>query len=361
MRAMMSNKVTYAEIVEALSQKTGFSKQKSEDFTKALIAEVKAELQKTGKASITNFGSFKVKEVAERQGKNPQTGEPITIPAHKRVTFTPYKALREEVNAKYAHLESELIGEKEEKSETENEAVAKTPDEERSDMGLETEDVDIVEEEPKSFSRKERARGNNTGLIMVAVLILAVVALASAWFLLSTDEATQIVQQPPAEAKQEVDTTVEPDEVAEPMDETASTQEETQATEEVVSAEAESEEVQNSVEQVASRRDIEGNSYQVKADEWYWVIAEKVYGKSRFWPLIFQANRTVGDDPDKLYPSSGLEVPALEGTAENPTKSDYKRLSEASMLVAEAYWNAGKTEKADEYALFATWWVRLSK
>ncbi|WP_409029211.1 HU family DNA-binding protein [Gracilimonas sediminicola] len=128
----MSNKVTYGEIIEALSRKTGFSKQKSEAFAKALISRVKQELEETGKASITNFGSFKVKEVAERQGQNPQTGEPITIPAHKRVSFTPYKALKEDVNAKFAHLETELLGEKAEEKDEESAEPITSAEEKRS-------------------------------------------------------------------------------------------------------------------------------------------------------------------------------------------------------------------------------------
>src|SRR6056297_990378 len=122
----MSKKVTYSDIVNALSRKTGFSKQKTEAFVKTLLNQVKDELQESGKASITNFGSFKVKNVAERQGKNPQTGDPITIPAHKRVSFSPYKSLREDVNAEYEHLESELIVE----DETSSDEIIAEPGEE---------------------------------------------------------------------------------------------------------------------------------------------------------------------------------------------------------------------------------------
>jgi DNA-binding protein HU-beta len=46
---------------------------------------------------IANFGSFKVKERAERKGRNPKTGEEIIIPAKKVVSFSPGKNLKESV------------------------------------------------------------------------------------------------------------------------------------------------------------------------------------------------------------------------------------------------------------------------
>src|SRR6056297_1749512 len=159
----MSKKVTYSDIVNALSRKTGFSKQKTEAFVKTLLNQVKDELQESGKASITNFGSFKVKNVAERQGKNPQTGDPITIPAHKRVSFSPYKSLREDVNAEYEHLESELIEEGETSSDEKIAETGEKPEavekksaeksEEASEQEM-TEDTLVsgeVESEPKVF------------------------------------------------------------------------------------------------------------------------------------------------------------------------------------------------------------------
>lgn len=359
MRRMMSNKVTYAEIIEALSQKTGFSKQKSETFAKALIAEVKQELQETGKASITNFGSFKVKEVAERQGKNPQTGEPITIPAHKRVTFTPYKALREEVNAKYAHLESELIGEKKEKTESKPEvAPAKSEEKETSDLDLET--ADVVEEQPKSFDRRKRARGNNTGLIMVAILILAVVGLASAWFLLRTDDPGQTAMNSSVQNEMEAGTQEVPTKEGPANETESSSQAETQQPE-PPPVQSESTQPAETEEKASSRSVFEGDYYQVNDDEWYWVISRKVYGKAHFWPLIFEANFTRNTHPDSLEAGIRLKIPTLSGSADNLTAEDYAKLASGAALVSSAYENFGRDDKAEEYARYADKWNRMSR
>ena len=60
----------------------------------AAIAE-KADLTKEKAAEVLNFGTFEVRNRAERQGKNPQTGAPITIAAAKVPAFKPGKGLKE--------------------------------------------------------------------------------------------------------------------------------------------------------------------------------------------------------------------------------------------------------------------------
>lgn len=338
----MNKKVTYAEIIDALAGKTGFSKQKSEAFSKALIAEVKEELQETGKATITNFGSFKVKRVSERQGQNPQTGEPITIPAHNRVSFTPYKALKETVNEKYAHLETELVGQKEETSSL--------------DIQEETED-----ESPIIPEKRERKRpGSNTGLILVAVLILVVIAIVSAWFLISPSTENVMPQQAAVEQPERPETVsqVSKESSAQLQTDDSNSAEMNVETPPSKKVEMVNPETVKQTEVGSVNTEI---VYRVQKDDWYWVISEKVYGRSRFWPLLFMKNQTLKDDPDRLYPSTGLEIPRMEGTVEAPTKSDYARLAKASKMVSEAYLNFNKKEKSDDYARFAKKWMRLSQ
>jgi len=48
--------------------------------------------------SLPGFGTFKVKSMPARKGRNPNTGEPIEIAAHRKVTFTSAKALKEKLN-----------------------------------------------------------------------------------------------------------------------------------------------------------------------------------------------------------------------------------------------------------------------
>lgn len=63
----------------------------------AVFSAITGALENNGEFAMQGFGSFKVQETASRVGRNPRTGEQITIPAGKRVKFVPAKALKESV------------------------------------------------------------------------------------------------------------------------------------------------------------------------------------------------------------------------------------------------------------------------
>ncbi|MDR1926386.1 MAG: HU family DNA-binding protein [Endomicrobium sp.] len=85
------------EIISAIAQKTGSTKTTTETFLNGFIETVKETLKKGGDVSLVGFGTFKVIETKERNGRNPQTGKVIKISAGKRVKFTVGKNLKESV------------------------------------------------------------------------------------------------------------------------------------------------------------------------------------------------------------------------------------------------------------------------
>lgn len=87
------------ELISAMAEKAEISKK---DVEKALTAftNVVADVLVDGdKVAITGFGTFEVVERAERQGRNPATGDTITIPASKSPKFKAGKSLKEAVKA----------------------------------------------------------------------------------------------------------------------------------------------------------------------------------------------------------------------------------------------------------------------
>ena len=80
-----------AQLVETVAQKTGLKKKEAE-------AAVSAALREGEKVQIVGFGTFEVKERAERNGRNPKTGEAITVAASKHASFTAGKVLKESLN-----------------------------------------------------------------------------------------------------------------------------------------------------------------------------------------------------------------------------------------------------------------------
>ena len=89
-----------SEFVELFALKAGIGNTEAKLFIHALSETVTEVAISEGKSSISGFGRFTIKEVADREGIQPGTGERIIIPAHKRIYFTPYKRLANLVNNK---------------------------------------------------------------------------------------------------------------------------------------------------------------------------------------------------------------------------------------------------------------------
>ncbi|MDX1585198.1 MAG: HU family DNA-binding protein [Balneolaceae bacterium] len=107
----MDDKITFQDLIDAIAEQSGRSKQFTHDFIKDFASLVKEGLEKNGSVNIAGLGKFELKKMDERQGYNPETEENITIPAHNKIDFTPYKDLSELVNAPYAHMEPEVLEE----------------------------------------------------------------------------------------------------------------------------------------------------------------------------------------------------------------------------------------------------------
>ena len=78
--------------------KTEISKNDAEKAVKAFTDAVAEELAKGGKVQLVGFGNFEVSERPAREGRNPRTGETMTIAASKTPKFKPGKALKDEIN-----------------------------------------------------------------------------------------------------------------------------------------------------------------------------------------------------------------------------------------------------------------------
>ena len=84
------------DLINAISEKSGLSKVDSKAALEGFVSAVSDGLKKDGdKISIVGFGTYSVARREERQGRNPKTGSPITIPARNAVKF---KAGKELVN-----------------------------------------------------------------------------------------------------------------------------------------------------------------------------------------------------------------------------------------------------------------------
>ena len=87
------------ELIAAVAEKAEISKKDAEKAVKAFTDVVSEELVNGGKIQLVGFGKFEVSERPAREGRNPRTGETMTIAATKTPKFKVGKALKDMVNA----------------------------------------------------------------------------------------------------------------------------------------------------------------------------------------------------------------------------------------------------------------------
>jgi DNA-binding protein HU-beta len=88
------------DLINSIAAKSGLSKKNSEAALNAFISSVEEALVNDEKVVLVGFGSFEVRERAERKGRNPQTKEEIVIPASKAPVFKAGKVLKDKVNGR---------------------------------------------------------------------------------------------------------------------------------------------------------------------------------------------------------------------------------------------------------------------
>ena len=87
------------DLVNVVASETGLTKKDVDAAVSATLNAIAAALKEGDKVQLIGFGTFEVKASAEREGRNPKTGEVIKIAASKKPAFSASKALKDEVNA----------------------------------------------------------------------------------------------------------------------------------------------------------------------------------------------------------------------------------------------------------------------
>ncbi len=91
--------MTKADIVESIYEEVGFSKKDATRIVESIFETMKETLERGEKIKISSFGNFVVRNKRARRGRNPQTGEDLTISARKVLTFKPSQILKKAINS----------------------------------------------------------------------------------------------------------------------------------------------------------------------------------------------------------------------------------------------------------------------
>lgn len=89
--------MTKKDLIELIAKKANLTNKASRESVQAFLNAIRDSLKRGEKVVITGFGTFSVRKRAERPGRNPKTGEKITIQARKAPGFTPGKTLKKAI------------------------------------------------------------------------------------------------------------------------------------------------------------------------------------------------------------------------------------------------------------------------
>jgi len=90
--------MTKADLVERVAKEADMTKKDVEQLVEIIFDSIIGSLNKGEKIELRGFGSFRVRQRNARQGRNPKTGDSVSIPAKRVAYFKPGKELKEVIN-----------------------------------------------------------------------------------------------------------------------------------------------------------------------------------------------------------------------------------------------------------------------
>jgi integration host factor subunit alpha len=90
--------ITKADLVEMLHDRIGFSKKEARELVETSLDEIRSALADGEEVKLSGFGKFELRDKPPRPGRNPKTGEEVTISARRVVNFRPSQVLKARVN-----------------------------------------------------------------------------------------------------------------------------------------------------------------------------------------------------------------------------------------------------------------------
>ena len=95
---MSGKTVTRADLIEAVYQEVGLSRNESSDLVETVLDEIASTLTNGDNVKISSFGSFIVRDKGGRIGRNPKTGQEVPIEPRRVLVFRPSQVLKDRVS-----------------------------------------------------------------------------------------------------------------------------------------------------------------------------------------------------------------------------------------------------------------------
>jgi DNA-binding protein HU-beta len=91
--------MTKSELIAEVAEKTQLNKALVQKILECIISSIIDSLKVDPRLPLYGLGTFEVIKRSKRKGRNPRTGEPLTVKAHKAIKFKPAKAFKDAVNS----------------------------------------------------------------------------------------------------------------------------------------------------------------------------------------------------------------------------------------------------------------------
>lgn len=95
---MNKGNLTRRELAEALTSQLGYSQSSCSELVDMFLDRMKEKLLNGESIKFVHFGTFNVRDKQPRRGRNPRTGESITIKSRQMISFRPSKKMRDQIN-----------------------------------------------------------------------------------------------------------------------------------------------------------------------------------------------------------------------------------------------------------------------
>jgi nucleoid DNA-binding protein len=290
------NKIALHSFAALVARRARVSSVEADAYIHQFAKTTSEELETGGDIHLYHFGRFHTTHVAEQTGHDPNTGAPLTIPAHSRVHFRPYSALRFAVNAPFRQLRIKEL----------------TPD-----------------------KTGWRTRTGAWILLVLLVLLLIVLGIRTKSGI-STQDASVV---PPEMSSNKA--------VVARTDQTPDTG--VPATVPATPAKLET-----TLPASAATTGVI-----VSPGDTLWAIAAARLGDPYWWPVIYAENRPELSrrNPDLIDSGITLRIPALAGSVNSPNVADLRLRTDGYQMVADDYRKIGNP-RAAEYEKDAARWSK---
>ncbi|GHU62304.1 hypothetical protein FACS1894123_03010 [Bacteroidia bacterium] len=334
---MTDNKINLQHLTTILSEKSGLAKKDTESFLREWFDVMGEAITEDGILKVKKLGTFKLTPIEDRESINVASGERVLIPAHNKIIFTPDKELADLVNEPFSWFETVEI-----ESEAPLEESSKPEIVESTEVVEDFKDIKVIEPEPieetapviisnpvsplkhksrlhkhqshKSRSHKRRLRRRMFFFAGILVLTIGVFFFFDGF----------------SNKKRPVLTQITPTPVSAPKPTPESTQDTLPAQKNEPETPKETPIIKESKPAEPAKTTSTPKYRTVANGDRLTLIAQEEYGNKYFWVYIYEENRNIIANPDKIRPGLKLVIPPAQKYGID--KNDEKSVGEAKAI-----------------------------